>query len=463
MDIDRLIEELTRFLDGRTQSGFTIERVKIGRTSVHNAHVHDRVGAINFIDVLTTLLDRSMRRRAGNYAMFPAGLPGAAPAKLLSQEMKQYLELCSQRHLSPSYIRNIRFCARILLTVCDDIPVSQITHEHIVEFWDSSRWWPTEMLRQRKLRGLTDKQILAAGKAASVPPPADTTVQKRLKILSTFFEHLIEKRAICYSPCDALQRSLKKSNHVSVRRQFTDDELKAMFDPEAFVRWATLPHLWWMPMIGLYSGARVTEIAQLKINDIERIDGTWCFHIRVTVDEDRVDLSGFRSRQQLKGETSTRIIPIAQPLLDAGFLDFVDDIQQLPHARLFPHLSHPIDPATGNPDGTGYSTVFRRRFTPYVRRFVPDKQVSFHAFRHTFCNALNKLDEPLPLIAKLTGHRPGREVPTLENFYIEDDGGRSKLKAMAAVINRLTPPVSLVRYRKGQFSKSLRDRRKLHP
>lgn len=54
-------------------------------------------------------------------------------------------------------------------------------------------------------------------------------------------------------------------------------------------------------------------------------------------------VSGFHIRkgkpgQKLKNKSSLRFIPIAQPLLDAGFMAFVEDMKAAGQERLLPHL-----------------------------------------------------------------------------------------------------------------------------
>ena len=77
--------------------------------------------------------------------------------------------------------------------------------------------------------------------------------------------------------------------------------------------------------IGLHTGARIGEVAQLKVKDIVDDGGVWCFSIRKTMDDDLRGSSGAHSRQRLKGKSAVRKLPIAQALLDAGFLEFVEE------------------------------------------------------------------------------------------------------------------------------------------
>lgn len=62
---------------------------------------------------------------------------------------------------------------------------------------------------------------------------------------------------------------------------FTDAQLQAIFDPVAFPAWAKkYPHRWFGPILRLYSGARVKEITQLCVGDIDTIDGIPGFFVR---------------------------------------------------------------------------------------------------------------------------------------------------------------------------------------
>ncbi|SDW70516.1 hypothetical protein SAMN05421681_102599 [Lysobacter enzymogenes] len=59
------------------------------------------------------------------------------------------------------------------------------------------------------------------------------------------------------------------SAKVETGRSFTTAELQAIFGPSAYRPWAKkYPHRYRAPILGLYSGARVTEVAQLYVDDI---------------------------------------------------------------------------------------------------------------------------------------------------------------------------------------------------
>ena len=69
------------------------------------------------------------------------------------------------------------------------------------------------------------------------------------------------------------------------------------------------PHRWWVPMIGLHTGARINEVAQLKLNDIVQEAGVWCIKIQKTVDADLSHRDRNRSRQSLKAKQPSERSP----------------------------------------------------------------------------------------------------------------------------------------------------------
>ena len=87
---------------------------------------------------------------------------------------------------------------------------------------------------------------------------------------------------------------------------------------------------YWLPLLALFSGARLNELAPMRAEDIKH-DTASDVHF-MTVIED--DVAG----RSVKTETSLRAVPIHPELKRIGFLKFVDHRRQTdgPQARLFP-------------------------------------------------------------------------------------------------------------------------------
>ena len=69
--------------------------------------------------------------------------------------------------------------------------------------------------------------------------------------------------------------------------------------------------------LALYTGARINELAQLKLIDIVEDAGLWSISIQPTEDQD-LGRSRQRSRQCVKGASAIRTIPLHPKLLEAG-------------------------------------------------------------------------------------------------------------------------------------------------
>lgn len=80
------------------------------------------------------------------------------------------------------------------------------------------------------------------------------------------------------------------------------------------------PMLRWLPFIGAYTGARVSEIGNLEKENIFEHNGHWFIEF---------DTAGGKS---LKTQSSRRRVPIHPALVEEGFLDF---LKVMPPGRLF--------------------------------------------------------------------------------------------------------------------------------
>ncbi len=134
---------------------------------------------------------------------------------------------------------------------------------------------------------------------------------------------------------------------------------------------------YWIPLLGLYTGARLEEIGQLRPADIRaedyiRTDGelasAWV--IRITSDEE----GGLK----LKNSGSDRVVPVHPELEQLGFLTFCADALSREQGKLFPELKANVHGRLTAKWGEWFSTYLRNVCG------VTDKRIVFHSLRHTF-------------------------------------------------------------------------------
>ncbi|WP_194286418.1 site-specific integrase [Rhodocyclus gracilis] len=198
---------------------------------------------------------------------------------------------------------------------------------------------------------------------------------------------------------DGIKYSGTRTETERKQRALTHIELQRLFNGPEFAAFAADPsqeHRYWLPLIGLYTGARVNEVCQLNPQcDIREQDGIWCFHFTEDTETDeRVDKS-------VKNASSHRHVPIHPRLLALGFVDYAKRMRAAGHVLLFPKWS----PKAGKASGKA-----REWFSEWLAEIgLRDETLGgcvlgFHCFRSTLMTAAQTIRAlPWP-IEHITGH-----------------------------------------------------------
>ncbi len=213
------------------------------------------------------------------------------------------------------------------------------------------------------------------------------TVEKHLIFLNVLFTHLQNTDLYPSNlalPTKGVSPFRKGEKKKAAKRQsykaFVSDEITKIFDPTN-IKSLKRPHEFWVPLLGLYTGARIREISQLRLKDIVKDGELWCFDI---TDEDETGT---------KNEPSVRRIPIHPDILALGFLDYVDDVRAVsPSGLLFPYLPESIN---------GYGDQPSKSFSRYLKALgIKSREKVFHSFRSTLIGSM----EGVPQVERYVGH-----------------------------------------------------------
>ena len=367
-----------------------------------------------------------------------AAKPKVKPEERLSALMETHLADLTRAGRDAKTVLESRHTLSLFTGVVGDIAAHEIYGSHCRAFFDAVKHWPRHASLRPEFAGLSVKQVLAKAKSLNEPALSQPTLNKHRQRLSVFLNWLLNNKHITSNPLAGLVSVKKRDAEEETGRPFTQAELDAIFEPAAFKAWAEkLPHRWWVPMLALYSGARVNELSQLYVDDIETISDVPGFHINRRFDG-----------QKIKNAASRRFVPIAQPLLDAGFLSYVAEVKKVGHQRLFPHLP--------NNDGNGFGKQMSKQFAAYIKkRGIKDDGMGMHAFRHTLATRLDRAGVSENAIARITGHTPSGGI--LPKFYIDPP----TLAERVAVLAKFEPGVSLPKYTKAKFEEALKEAREL--
>ena len=268
-----------------------------------------------------------------------------------------------------------------LVEVLGDIPIESIDKRKARSYKEVLLELPPNYKKRAEYQGLGTGEIVALK-----PPETLSTksINIRIQGVSALFKWAMNNGYCSGNQFEGL--SIKSKTRAADRRDpFTDDELSQIFGLRGFVRPnSKRPNRYWMPLIALYTGARLEEIAQLYVEDIRKIDDFWCLDINEQGDK------------QVKSNASERVIPLHDELLGLGFIEFVEAQKSNGHDRLFPEL-------TKGRDGYGHS--FQKWFgREKTKAGFPKLTKSFHSLRHTFIDRLRNLGVDEAKLAALAGH-----------------------------------------------------------
>jgi integrase len=330
--------------------------------------------------------------KAGAFSPALPIAPSQPKAGLLSERIQVFLEQMKLRERSETNHFDTAFTLNLFLGLVGDKDLSEVSPDDMDQFMVALSQWPANASKKPQHKGLTPKQVVAKAKGSSDKKLAPRTKEKHLDRLRVFFKNCIDRRLIAYNPCDGLKVTGKAQDEEQTKQPFDEKDLRVLFDPSHVT--PTMPHKHWMPLLGLYTGARLNELAQLHVEDVEYIDGIWGIHIQ----------------RQVKNKSSRRFIPLRQEILDLGFVEYTLDVKAAKFEHVFPGLTHEKNP------GDGVGDWFNRTFLRKACK-IADPAKSFHSFRHGFASWAERSGLSDARIARLTGHSSGGSV--LRKHYIQ--------------------------------------------
>lgn len=301
----------------------------------------------------------------------PIPAPAKSPARLLD------LVPAWERHNAPveKTVWETKTTIKRFETLCGSLALSEITASHARTFRDH----------------LIDNDKLAR-----------KTVRTYLGFLRTLVAFAIADGIVNLASnpfADVRVGKLSAAAHRRKRRRsFTPTELNVVFQSPIYTR-GFRPRArvgeaaFWLPLLGLFTGARLEELAQLQVGDI-----------RIVGDVPFVAIHAMDAQHHVKNASSWRLVPLHPQLVAMGFPAYVSGIAGDDGTRLFPTLV----PDRHGKVGFEFSKWFGRHLD---RLGLIDPNLDFHSFRSTFKDLCRLAEIPEDVHDAMTGHvAQGREV-----------------------------------------------------
>lgn len=267
----------------------------------------------------------------------------------------------------------------LFIDVNGDIDVSEIDHVMITNYVNTLRFkipanvrkifkheTILEIMKKEKEHKRLNRKMMSVA-----------NINKYISQLSGLFNYAVNHGYMEQNY--ATGKRLKDSVHGRDKREpFTEDEIVKIFTQVE--PWASnnrkKPEIFWINLIGLYSGARLGEICQLRTSDVREVTESNCSCWVFEVNDEGFDKS-------VKTRNSTRLVPIHSKLIELGFLDYVKERRQSGAGQLWDLEPHPTK---------GWSHTMSKRIC-YVHKQKANINKPFHCWRHTVCDLLMKNDD----------------------------------------------------------------------
>lgn len=244
---------------------------------------------------------------------------------------------------------------------------------------------------------------------------AKGTVKKMLTALRSLFGYAAEQGWRKDNPTDGVKvREGKVTKQTRIA--YGEDHLKIIFAGPVHAK-GKRPRggggeaAYWLPILGLYTGARLEELGQLRKENVAKEQGVW-----------RLEITDLEDEQSVKTEGSRRKVPLHPDIAEA----FAGYVEKMSDGLLFPDLT---------PDVAGRITGnWSKWWSRYQREElgIKDKRLVFHSLRRTFKTLCEAAEVPERIHDALTGH----SSKSVGRGYVDNN-----LNTLAKQVAKLRIPV----------------------
>ena len=182
----------------------------------------------------------------------------------------------------------------------------------------------------------------------------------------------------------------------------------------------------WLPLIALFTGARINEICQLHTDDVQEKNGIPFISIN---EEDE---------KHVKTKAGIRQVPIHNELIKIGFLDYAAQMRAKGETLLFPEVMESLVKGKRAKDASPSAPLSKwfNHFIESVNTCIEQPELKFtsehvfHSFRHTVRTEFRRNRAPEDDVCRICGWKDGSKGKTLADHY-----GESVLENLQETVN----------------------------
>ena len=317
----------------------------------------------------------------------------------ISEVLPSFMDFWRKRENKELTVDRYEVMVNHFAEIVGDLPLNQISSKVVRDYKEKYLKIPTRREQTPQLRGKSVQDILMMD-TSKFKKRNIRTLNQSLRILSTFAQWCCANSDMKENPfLGSVERNVEKNEDI---KGFTDAEIAKVFYPEVFMnstihRKGYQPNRlgnYFIPLILCFTGARVSEVCQLHLEDIYLYEGNkkgkdlWVMDFN----SNECDCCPKNQQKSIKNKSSHRIIPVHPALIDIGLVRYRNLLEKNGETRLFPRFNYQVK---GGWSGV-FSHFWNKTYLPKVGlKRLEGRKMDTHSFRHTCLNKMkqNKIDE----------------------------------------------------------------------
>ena len=346
------------------------EQLKLSSV-VHNTKKQEKLSKMSFEDFTKNLFTSN-------------DLPDEKPFLLISQITKEYIKSHDNFSRDKDELTRFKNCVQCFTDFVGDLPINYVRKKQVQEFMTELAKFPAY-----RTNAMSDMKFQEVIRFCEEVKPDYLTITRHtagvwFSRLSNLFQYAVdtyEDQSNLKNPFTGMNKSIKGRDSIT-KRPFTKAEVAELFSKPLFTAIGAATSnrdaRFWIPVLAVHHGGRLSEFANRKIEDVKCEDGIW--YVDVT---------------KAKNKKSIRAIPLHKFVLELGFLDYVADLKARGQEWLFPFVKN-------KPNAKEFSKWFGRW---QRENCVHSAETTLYCLRHTWVTNATRLGVEKVYRTAMTGHK----------------------------------------------------------